>query len=81
VKSVRNREKLAAARDQILQNRKMVELDCDTPLPVPLDDLRLRPDYPGLIRVCEDWELKSVLKEVQDEAAKVGVATQSELLL
>ena len=81
VKSVRSREKLSAAREQILQNRKMVELDCDTPLPIPLDDLRLRPDWPGLIRVCEEWELKSVLKEVQEEAAKAGVATQSELML
>ena len=81
VKSVRSREKLAAAREQILQNRKMVELDCDTPLPIPLDDLRLRPDYPALIRTCEEWELKSVLKEVQEEAAKAGVATQSELML
>ena len=81
VKSVRSREKLASAREQILQNRKMVELDCDTPLPVPLDELRLRPDYPNLIRVCEEWELKSVLKEVQDEAAKAGVATQAELQL
>lgn len=81
VKSARSREKLAAAREQILQNRKMVELDCDTPLPVPLDELRLRPDWPGLIRVCEEWELKSVLKEVQDEAARAGVATQSELML
>ena len=81
VKSVRSREKLAAAREQILQNRKMVELDCDTALPIPLDDLRLRPDYAGLIRICEEWELKSVLKEVQEEAAKAGVATQSELLL
>jgi DNA polymerase-1 len=81
VKSARSREKLAAAREQILQNRKMVELDCDTALPIPLDELRLRPDYPGLISVCEEWELKSVLKEVQEEAAKAGVATQSELLL
>ena len=81
VKSARSREKLAAAREQILQNRKMVELDCDTPLPIPLDDLRLRPDYPALIRTCEEWELKSVLKEVQEEAAKAGVATQSELML
>ena len=81
VKSVRSREKLVAAREQILQNRKMVELDCDTPLPIPLDDLRLRPDYPALIRACEEWELKSVLKEVQEEAAKAGIATQSELLL
>src|SRR5437899_11511417 len=30
VKSARTREKLAAGRDQILQNRKMVELDCHT---------------------------------------------------
>ena len=81
VKSVRSREKLAIAREQIVQNRKMVELDCDTALPIPLDDLRLRPDYAGLIAVCEEWELKSVLKEVQEEAAKAGVATQSELSL
>jgi DNA polymerase-1 len=81
VKSARSREKLLAARDQILQNRKMVELDCDTELPIPLDELRLRPDYPALIRTCEEWELKSVLKEVQEEAAKAGTATQSELLL
>jgi DNA polymerase-1 len=81
VKSTRSREKLVAAREQILQNRKMVELDCDTELPIPLDQLRLRPDYPALIRTCEEWELKSVLKEVQEEAAKAGIATQSELLL
>jgi DNA polymerase-1 len=81
VKSARSREKLTAAREQILQNRKMVALDCDTPLPIPLDELRLRPDYPALIRACEEWELKSVLKEVQDEAAKAGVARQSELAL
>jgi DNA polymerase-1 len=81
VKSARSREKLLAAREQILQNRKMVELDCDTELPVPLAELQLRPDYPALIRTCEEWELKSVLKEVQEEAAKAGTATQSELLL
>jgi DNA polymerase I len=81
VKSARSREKLATARDQILQNRKMVELDCDTPLPIPLEELRLRPDYPALIRTCEEWELKSVLKEVQEEAAKAGTVSQSELML
>ena len=81
VKSARSREKLAAAREQILQNRKMVELDCDTALPIPLGELRLKPDYPALIRGCEEWELKSVLQEVKDEYAKAGIATQSELLL
>ncbi len=81
VKSARTREKLAAAREQILQNRKMVELDCDTPLPLPLDDLRIRPDYPALIGFLEQHEIKSVLQEVRDEAAKVGIAQQSELSL
>lgn len=81
VKSARSREKLIAAREQILQNRKMVELDCDTELPVPLEELRIRPDHPALIDVMERWELKSVLQEVRDEQAKAGTAHQSELLL
>src|SRR5436853_4535802 len=49
VKSMRNREKLAAAREQILQNRHMVELDCHMELPLAIDDLRIKPDYPALI--------------------------------
>jgi DNA polymerase-1 len=81
VKSARTREKLIAAREQILQNRKMVALDCDTQLPVPLDELRIRPDYPALIAAMERAELKSVLQEVRDEAANAAVATQSELAL
>ena len=79
MKSPRSREKLAAAREQILQNRKMVELDCDTTLPVPLDDLRIKPDYPALIQVLENCELKSVLQEVRDEYARANVTRQSEL--
>lgn len=81
VKSLRTREKLMAAREQILQNRKMVALDCDTELPVPLDDLRIQPDYPALLEVLGKCEFKSLLQEVREEQAKAGVATQSELLL
>lgn len=81
VKSVRSREKLLAAREQILQNRKMVALDCETELPVPVDELLIKPDYATLIAVLEKWELKSVLQEVRDEAAKAGVHQQSEMLL
>ena len=79
VKSERTREKLLGARDQILQNRKMVELDCDMKLPVPIDDLRIKPDYPALIAALEKCEFKSLLQEVRDEAARSGSATQSEL--
>ncbi|MFN2475500.1 MAG: 5'-3' exonuclease H3TH domain-containing protein [Chthoniobacterales bacterium] len=81
VKSARTREKLITAREQILQNRKMVALDCDTELPIGVDELRITPNYPDLIAALERVELKSVLQEVRDEAAKAGVATQSELRL
>jgi 5''-3'' exonuclease (including N-terminal domain of PolI) len=70
VKSVRTREKLTSARDQILQNRTMVDLDCHLELPVAIDDLRVEPDYPGLIAALEKCEFKSLLQEVRDEAAK-----------
>ena len=81
VKSGRSREKLLTARDQILQNRKMVELDCDTELPLPIDDLRIKPDYPALIAALEKCEFKSLLQEVRDEAARLAVGAQSELPL
>ena len=80
VKSVRTREKLAAAREQILQNRKMVDLDCEMELPVAIDELRIQPDYPALISALEKCEFKSLLQEVRDEAAKVGTVVQVNLL-
>jgi 5'-3' exonuclease len=79
LKSVRTREKLAAAREQILQNRKMVELDCTTELPVPIDDLHIKPDYPRLIEALEKCEFKSLLQEVREEAARNSSARQGEL--
>ncbi len=81
VKSMRNREKLAAAREQILQNRKMVELDCHMELPVAIDSLRIQPDYPTLITQLEKCEFKSLLQEVKDEAARVRGSTQEEMKL
>jgi DNA polymerase-1 len=81
VKSNRNRERLTAAREQILQNRKMVELDCHMELPIPIDDLRIQPDYPALIDQLEKCEFKSLLQEVKTEAARAGGSQQSEMAL
>src|SRR6202165_5864988 len=81
VKSARSREKLLTAHDQILQNRKMVQLDCDIELPAPIDELRIRPDYPALIAALEKCEFKSLLQEIRDEAARLAVGAQSELSL
>jgi DNA polymerase-1 len=80
VKSVRTREKLASARDQISQNRKMIDLDCHLELPVPIDDLRIEPDYPALIAALEKCEFKSLLQEVRDEAARTATGVQENLL-
>src|ERR1044071_1465752 len=71
IKSVRTREKVATARAQILQNRKMVDLDCEMELPVAMDELQIMPDYPALLAALEKCEFKSLLQEVRDEAAKV----------
>jgi 5'-3' exonuclease len=80
VKSARTREKLINSRDQILENRKMVDLECDMELPVPIDELRIEPDYPNLTRALEQCEFKSLLQEVRDEAARIGSGAQGNLL-
>ena len=80
VKNQRTREKLANARDQILQNRKMVDLDCHLELPVAIDDLRIEPDHSKLIAALEKCEFKSLLQEVRDEAARAGSGVQESLL-
>jgi DNA polymerase-1 len=80
VKSERTREKLANGREQILQNRKMVDLDCRLELPVPIDQLRIEADYPALIAALETCEFKSLLQEVRDEANHAGAYIQNQLL-
>jgi DNA polymerase-1 len=80
VKSVRTREKLASAREQILQNRKMVDLDCEMELPVAIDKLRIEPNYPALIAGLEKCEFKSLLQEVRDEAVRASSVVQGNLL-
>jgi DNA polymerase-1 len=80
VKSARTREKLANGREQILQNRKMVDLDCEIELPMAIDDLRIEPKYDALVSELEKCEFKSLLQEVRDEAAQVGTAVQGNLL-
>ena len=81
VKSDKMRAKLIAAREQIEQNRKMVELDCHLELPVPIDTLRIKPDYAALIAQLEKCEFKSLLEEVKQEAARASVFAQREMQL
>jgi 5'-3' exonuclease len=81
VKSVKTREKLRNGREQILQNRKMVQLDCDLELPFAMEQLRIRPSYEPLIEALEKCEFKSLLQEVREEAARRKAGAQGELAL
>jgi len=69
VKNERMREKLHAGLERIHENREMVRLDDDLPLPVPLEDLRIQPRWPELIAALEKCEFKGLLAEVKEEAA------------
>jgi len=72
VKNERIREKLKTSRSQIEQNREMVRLDLDLPLPQPLDALAIRPRWNELVAELEKCEFKSLLAEVRAEAEKAG---------
>ena len=72
VKNEKLRTKLADGRAQILQNREMVRLDTDLPLPVPLDDLIIAPRYDELIEALEWCEFRSLLAEVRAEKKAVA---------
>jgi 5'-3' exonuclease len=73
------RAKLEAGREQIIANRQMVALHTGLPLPQPLTELKIAPQYPALIAALRDCEFKGLLKEVEDEAARTELR-QGDLL-
>lgn len=78
VKGERIREKLKAARLQIAQNREMVRLETDLPLPVPLAELIIRPHYAEFVAALAECEFKSLLTEVKEEAARLQPLARSQ---
>jgi DNA polymerase-1 len=79
VKNEKQRAKLEAARAQVEANREMVRLDLDLPLPAPIEQLRIAPNYPGLIAALRECEFKGLLAEVEAEAAAKAAVVQGEL--
>ncbi len=68
IKNERIREKVKTSIAQIEQNREMVRLDLDLPLPVAVEDLQIRPDHPALIASLEECGFRSLLDEVKAES-------------
>jgi 5'-3' exonuclease len=74
------RQKLQAAKDLIEANRRMVALDDDLLLPVPLEELRISPQYDALLKALKACEFNSLLKEIETESHRSLTVQQGELL-
>ena len=74
-------------RARVFENREMVRLDEDLPLPTPIEALHIAPMYEALIPALERCGFKSLRQEMLDEmqriskqpAATVNVLRQGDL--
>jgi DNA polymerase-1 len=79
IENPRLREKIIANREIIIANREMVRLDDDLPLPVSWESLEISPHHAELIAALRDCEFKSLVSEIEAEAAKDAPPLQGEL--
>ncbi|MGE5566740.1 MAG: DNA polymerase I [Parcubacteria group bacterium] len=82
IKQQKRRETLIEYADQIRLSRALVQLDCDTPLPEPLEDLAVRdPDPAVLAEFLERMEFRGLARRVGDgragEAAKADISRRA----
>ncbi|HEX4183546.1 MAG TPA: 5'-3' exonuclease H3TH domain-containing protein, partial [Caulobacteraceae bacterium] len=67
IKQNKRRETLVAFADQIRLSRELVRLDCDTPLPAPIDELDVaEPDAPVLAAFLEMMEFRTLARRVAE---------------
>ncbi|WP_170451658.1 DNA polymerase I [Ruegeria arenilitoris] len=71
IKQPKRRETLIEKRDQIELSKRLVQLDCETPLDFTLEDLELRdPDPEKLMEFLAEMEFRTLTKRIAD---KLGV--------
>ncbi|WP_170360411.1 DNA polymerase I [Ruegeria arenilitoris] len=71
IKQPKRRETLIEKRDQIELSKRLVQLDCETPLDFTLEDLELRdPDPDKLMAFLAEMEFRTLTKRIAD---KLGV--------
>ena len=76
IKQPKRRETLIEFADQIRLSRALVRLDCDTPLPHPLDELKVRePDKAELSAFLELMEFRTLARRVGDGSAAATPGT------
>jgi len=82
IKQEKRRQTLIEFADQIRLSRALVQLDCDTPLPEPIEDLAVRdPDPAILAEFLERMEFRGLARRVGDgragEAAKADISRRT----
>jgi len=77
IENAKLRDKLVSNRDLITANREMVRLDEHLALPVPWQQLTIQPLYGDLIAALRECEFRTLLQEIEAEAAKAGAALPS----
>lgn len=70
IKQPKRRDTLIEFADQIRLSRELVRLDCDTPLPEPVDDLAIKePDHAELAAFLEEMEFRTLARRVSGGGA------------
>ncbi len=70
IKQPKRRDTLIEFADQIRLSRELVRLDCETPLPAPIDDLVVAaPDPEVLGKFLEEMELRTLARRVSGGSA------------
>ena len=70
IKQDKRRQTLIDFADQIRLSRQLVQLDCDTPLPSPVDDLVVRePDAEVLAAFLDQMEFRTIARRVAEVLA------------
>jgi DNA polymerase-1 len=76
IKQQKRRETLIEYADQIRLSRELVRLDCETPLPSPVDELAVEdPDGPILAEFLERMEFRTLARRVEAYGKGPGAAT------
>src|SRR6056297_975388 len=67
IKQTKRRETLIEKREQIEMSKRLVQLDCNTPLDFTLDDLQVRdPDPEVLLGFLAEMEFRTLSKRIAD---------------
>jgi DNA polymerase-1 len=66
IKQQKRRETLIEFADQIRLSRELVKLDCDTPLPSPIDDLAVQEPDGRLAEFLEQMEFRTLARRVAE---------------